>query len=72
MLAEQLPGLAVEGAADEAMTGNFAVEVLGGGGGGAAEEGALTLSPYGFVDTPARRAALFRELAALEARLLSS
>ena len=49
-------GLAVEGCVDSAMTGAFRVSLLSGG-------GETVLSPYGFVDTPGRRATLAAAIA---------
>ena len=49
-------GLVVEGCVDSAMTGAFRVSLMCG-----AEE--TILSPYGFVDTPARRAKLAAAIA---------
>ena len=49
-------GLVVEGFVDSAMTGAFRVSLVTG-----AEE--TVLSPYGFVDTPSRRATLAAAIA---------
>ena len=50
-LASLFEGLAVEGFVESGMTGAFRVSLVHGG-----EE--IVLSPYGFVDTPSRRATL--------------
>ena len=55
-LASLFEGLAVEGFVESGMTGAFRVSLVHGG-----EE--IVLSPYGFVDTPGRRATLAAAIA---------
>ena len=55
-LASLFEGLAVEGFVESGMTGGFRVSLVHGG-----DE--VVLSPYGFVDTPSRRATLAATIA---------
>ena len=55
-LASLFEGIAVEGFVESGMTGAFRVSLVHGG-----EE--IVLSPYGFVDTPGRRATLAAAIA---------
>jgi hypothetical protein len=56
VLSQQYPALQVEGEADPLNSGNFVVRTLAG----------QIISPYGFVDTTARRRDLLEKIAELD------